>query len=319
MSFDPVVSKFVQYLSGLNSPPIQTLPVPDARDFLTRIQNQFRVESPQIEIADLKLQTQIGQVPVRVVRPPNVNHLLPGIIYVHGGGWILGDRFAFNHLISELAVQSKAAVVFVDYTRSPEAKYPVALKQIYATLIYVAEHGSDIGIDSSRIGIAGDSAGGNMATVTSMLAKENNGPKIKCQVLFYPVTDLTSDSHQNESYHQFTKGPWLTLDSTIWFYNQYQPDLRLRNLPTVSPLKASIEELRGMPPTLVITDENDVLRDEGEAYAHKLMEANVEVTAVRYLGLIHDFALLNGLAESPNVKSAISLAAITLKKALYSK
>ena len=206
-------------------------------------------------------------------------------------------------------------VIFVDYDRSPEVHYPVAIEEDYAVTKYVSEHPADFNVDASRLAIGGDSVGGNMTAVVSLLAKEQNGPAIAAQLLFYPVTDAGMD---DGSYNAFANGPWLTKPEMAWFWNAYLPDATARNDIYVSPLNASIEELRGLPTALVITDENDVLRDEGEAYARKLIEAGVTVTATRYIATIHDFVMLNALADTPAAKAAIEQATDFLRSALTS-
>ena len=214
----------------------------------------------------------------------------------------------------EIANGAKAAVVFVDYDRSPEARYPIAIEQAYAATRYVADHAKEFHVDASRLAVAGDSVGGNMAAVVTLLAKERGGPAIDQQVLFYPVTDANFDTG---SYNQFANGPWLTREAMKWFWNAYLPDEAKRKDPTASPLQASLEQLNGLPPALIITDENDVLRDEGEAYGRKLTQAGVKVTSIRYNGTIHDFVLLNAIAETPAVRGAISVANDTLRAALH--
>ena len=201
-------------------------------------------------------------------------------------------------------------MVFVDYTRSPEAQYPVAVEQAYAATKWVAENGATIKVDPSRLALVGDSVGGNMAAAVTLLAKQRRGPRITFQVLFYPVTDANCDT---PSYSQFAEGPWLTRKAMEWFWDNYAPDVSIRKEPTASPLQATLDQLQGLPPALIITDECDVLRDEGEAYAHKLLEAGVPVTAIRYLGAIHDFVLLNPIAQSLPTRAAIAQAVDALR------
>jgi acetyl esterase len=217
------------------------------------------------------------------------------VLYFHGGGWVLGDKETHDRLVRELATGAQATVVFVANTPAPEARYPVAIEQAYAATAWVARNGTAIGVDPARLALAGDSVGGNMVAAVTLLAKERQGPRIAFQLLFYPVTDASFD---NASHTQFAEGPWLTRQAMGWFWDSYAPDVAVRNEPTASPLRASLAQLQGLPPALVITDENDVLRDEGEAYAHKLMAAGVPVTATRYLGAIHDFVLLNPIAQA---------------------
>jgi len=224
---------------------------------------------------------------------------------------VLGDRETHDRLVRELTVGANAVVVFVDYDRSPENRYPVAVEESYAVLKHVAEHPDEFGADASRIAIAGDSVGGNMTAVVALLAKERNGPRVKAQLLFYPVTDA---SMSTGSYKEFAEGPWLTKKGMEWFWDQYLPDVSKRTDIHVSPINASSEQLKGLPQTLLLVDENDVLRDEGEAYGRKLAAAGVPVRSVRYNGTIHDFMLLNPIANTPPVRGAVDQASDYLRK-----
>jgi len=253
----------------------------------------------------------LGRTGVRVYRPENAEGTLPAVIYTHGGGWVLGDRETHDRLVRELSVGANAVVVFVDYDRSPENRYPVAVEESYAVLKHVAEHPDDFGVDASRIAIAGDSVGGNMTAAVALLAKERNGPEINAQLLFYPVTDA---SMSTASYTEFAEGPWLTRKGMEWFWDQYLPDVSKRADIHASPINANSEQLRGLPQTLLMVDENDVLRDEGEAYGRKLAAAGVPVTSIRYNGTIHDFMLLNPIASTPAVRGAVAQASDYLRK-----
>ena len=255
-----------------------------------------------------------GSVRIRLVRPQGASGTLPVVMHFHGGGWILGDKETHDRMTREIAVGANAAVVFVDYDRSPEARYPVAIEQAYAATKYVAEHGRELAVDPTRLALVGDSVGGNMAAAITLMAKERGGPKIAFQVLFYPVTDA---NFETGSYNAFADGPWLTRPAMEWFWNAYLPDVTARKQITATPLNASLEQLKGLPDALVIVDENDVLRDEGEAYARKLAQAGVRVTSVRYNGTIHDFVLLNALADTPAVRSALQQANDALRAALH--
>jgi acetyl esterase len=234
-------------------------------------------------------------------------------MYFHGGGWILGDRDTHDRLIREIAVGAETAVVFVEYARSPEARYPVAIEQAYAATRYVADNGAGLRVDPLRLAVAGDSVGGNMAASVTLMAKQRRGPKIALQLLFYPVTHAGFDT---PSYTRFADGPWLTKRAMQWFWDAYLPDSASRNEPTATPLNASLDQLAGLPEALVMTDENDVLRDEGEAYARKLSNAGVRVTSMRYNGTIHDFVMLNALADTPATRAAIAQAVGALKTTL---
>jgi acetyl esterase len=253
------------------------------------------------------------QVHLRIVRPAGASGTLPVILYIHGAGWVFGSAHTHDRLVRELAVGAGAAVVFPDYERSPEARYPVALEQSYAAAQWVVTHGTERSLDGSRLAVAGDSVGGNMSAALTLLAKERGDVRFVQQVLFYPVTDAGFDTG---SYHQFAEGYFLRRDAMRWFWDQYTTDPAKRAEITASPLRASVEQLAGLPPALVITAEADVLRDEGEAYANKLRAAGVPVTAVRYQGIIHDFVMLNALRETAAAEAAISQAVVALRAAL---
>jgi acetyl esterase len=234
-----------------------------------------------------------------------VTSALPVIVYIHGAGWVFGNSQTHDRLIRELSVGAQAAVVFPNYSLSPEAQYPTAIEECYAVVKWMAEEAGQHGFDGKRIAVAGDSVGGNMTAAVTLLAKERRGPNICQQLLFYPVTDANFDT---ESYHQFATGYFLRRDAMMWFWDQYLPDLEKRNEITASPLRATTEQLRGLPRALVITAEADVLRDEGEAYANQLRQAGVPVTAARFQGIIHDFVMLNALANTNAARGAMALA-----------
>ncbi|MGW5474497.1 alpha/beta hydrolase [Streptomyces chartreusis] len=253
-----------------------------------------------------------GEVRVRVVRPAGATGTLPVIIYIHGAGWVFGNAHTHDRLVRELAVGTGAAVVFPEYDLSPEARYPVAIEQNYAVAQWVVREGADNGLDTGRIAVAGDSVGGNMTAALTLMAKERGDVPLVQQVLFYPVTDASFDT---ASYRQFAEGYFLRRDAMQWFWDQYTTEEAERAQITASPLRAGVEQLQGLPPALVITAEADVLRDEGEAYAGKLREAGVPVTAVRYQGVIHDFVMLNALRETRGAEAAIGQAVSVLRGA----
>lgn len=253
-----------------------------------------------------------GEVRARIVRPAGAGGVLPVIIYIHGAGWVFGNAHTHDRLVRELAVGAEAAVVFPEYDLSPEARYPVAIEQNYAVARWVVTEGAAHQLDASRIAVAGDSVGGNMSAALTLMAKQRGDVPLVQQVLFYPVTDA---SFETGSYRQFAEGYFLRRDAMQWFWNQYTTDEAERAQITASPLRASAEQLQGLPPALVITAEADVLRDEGEAYANKLREAGVPVTAVRYQGIIHDFVMLNALRETRAAEAAIGQAVGVLRGA----
>jgi len=253
-----------------------------------------------------------GEISVRIVRPPNAPATLPVVLYIHGAGWVFGNGHTHNRLTRELAAGAQAAVVFPFFSRSPEARYPTAIEEIYAVATWIVEHGTEHGLDAGRLAIAGDGTGGNMAAAVSLMAKTRAGPKFVQQVLFYPVTDANFDT---DSYQRFATGYGLRRDDMKWFWDQYIADPAQRAEITASPLRATTDQLTGLPPALVITGDADVLRDEGEAYASKLRQANVPVTAVRFEGMIHDFVMLNALANTQAAHGALVLTNDILRKA----
>ncbi|MBN9500356.1 MAG: lipase [Armatimonadetes bacterium 55-13] len=310
---DATAQGFLDALASQTGPAIYELSISDARGVLSGAQ-AGPVDKMPADIEDKTLPVgPTGEVAIRIVRPAGNTSKLPVVMYFHGGGWVLGDKETHDRLIREIANATDAAVVFVDYVRSPEAHYPVAIEQAYAATKWIAENGDELNLNGSNLVVAGDSVGGNMAAVTCLLAKERGGPEIQFQVLFYPVTDA---NFETSSYHQYATGHFLDREGMKWFWDMYAPDTSVRNEVHASPLLASIEHLRGLPDALVITGECDVLRDEGEAYAGRLVEAGVRVTAVRFLGMIHDFVMLNVLAQTPAARGAISLATTMLRSAL---
>jgi acetyl esterase/lipase len=248
------------------------------------------------------------------VKPAGVEGTLPVILYIHGAGWVFGNAHTHDRLVRELAVGAEAAVVFPEYDLSPEARYPVAIEQNYTVAQWVVRQGASKGLDGTRLAVAGDSVGGNMTAALTLMAKERGDVPLLQQVLFYPVTDASFDTG---SYHQFATGYFLRRDGMQWFWDQYTTDEAERAQITASPLRATTEQLTGLPPALVITGEADVLRDEGEAYAGKLREAKVPVTAVRFQGIIHDFVMLNALRGTHAAEAALTMATRTLHTALH--
>ncbi|GAA2977772.1 alpha/beta hydrolase [Streptomyces lactacystinicus] len=255
-----------------------------------------------------------GRVRARIVRPAGATGPLPVVLYLHGAGWVFGNARTHDRLVRELAVGAEAAVVFPEYDLSPEARYPVAIEQNYTVARWVVTDGHTKDLDASRFAVAGDSVGGNMSAALTLMAKERGDVVLVQQVLFYPVTDAAFDT---DSYHRFATGYFLRRDGMQWFWDQYTADPAQRAEITASPLRATVEQLQGLPPALVITGEADVLRDEGEAYAVKLRQAGVPVTAVRFLGTIHDFVMLDALRPSKSAQGAITLAVETLREALH--
>ncbi|WP_130735196.1 alpha/beta hydrolase [Flavobacterium sp. J27] len=314
---DPLIFTSVQsFLKAVNSgtgKPIEALSPNDARQVLVGAQQSVTVDYSGIEETTRTISQNGYQVPIHITKPKGVAKNAPVFIFIHGGGWVLGDYPTHRRLVRDLVVHSGAVAVFPDYTPSPEAKYPTAINEIYAVTEWVSKNGKDIGVNGNNLAVVGNSVGGNMAAVTALMAKDKKGPEIKLQVLLWPVTDANFD---NESYNLFANGRFLTRNMMLWFWDNYLPDVAKRKEKYASPLQASINELKGLPKTLVQTAENDVLREEGEDYARKLEQAGVAVTLTRYNGLIHDYGLLNPLAEIPAVQTAILQAATVIKETL---
>lgn len=310
MTLEPTTQQFI---NGLSGPPPQQLGPKDAHDWLTSLQSQ------PIPLQDARIEDTVwpvgptGETRIRIVRPAGTKttEVLPVILYAHGGGWVLGDKITHDRLVREIANGVGAAVVFVDYINAPEAKYPTQQEQAYASLIYLTQNADALQVDASRLAIVGDSVGGHMAAVVTLMARARGGPKIRYQVLFYPVTDYAFD---DESYRKFGKGPWLSAATMKWMFDLEGLNGNEADIPTW-PGRATIEQLRGLPDALVIVDD-DILQTEGEAYADKLSQAGVRVTSIRYNGTIHDFVMLNPLANTPAARAAVAQAIATLRTAL---
>ncbi|MEN3333761.1 MAG: acetyl esterase [Blastocatellia bacterium] len=310
---EPKTQAFVDALNASGGKPIYELSYADARQVLEDAQ-AAPVKKLPADVEDKVLPVgPTGEVSVTIYRPTDARGLLPVVMYFHGGGWILGSKRTHDRLVRELVNGTQAAFVFVNYTPSPEAQFPVPNEQAYAATKYIAEHGKEFGLDGSRLAVMGDSVGGNMTAVVTLLAKQRKGPAIRYQVLLYPVTDADTN---NGSYLEFANGPWLTKAAMEWFWDAYAPNQADRKKSEASPLAATNDQLNGLPPALIVVDENDVLRDEGEAYARKLMQSGVDVIAVRLLATFHDFAMLNGLADTPATRVAVQLASEKLNAAL---
>ena len=305
----------IDKLASEDSKPLYKLQPEEARLVLNDLQALFPIDI-EAEVQNRTISTiSAGNIDIKIVRPKcNTEEKLPVILYLHGGGWILGNAKTHDTLIKKLAICTKSVVIFPEYSKSPEAIYPTAINQCYAVLEYIKQNPLEFNINENKIAVAGDSAGGNMATVLALKAKQENGPHICLQALFYPVTDASMDT---KSYNDFKDGPWLSKKAMEWFWEAYVPEKSLRNNPHISPLKAELNTLKGLPPTLIITAENDVLRDEGEEYARKLNQAGVKVINARINGTIHDFMMLNALSDTQPTKGAFALAGKIIKKELH--
>ncbi|HEX8615161.1 MAG TPA: alpha/beta hydrolase [Telluria sp.] len=301
-------AQFLKAIEG--GKPLNQMTPDEARAVLVGAQAGSKVTLAPADVSEKTVTLDGKPVKLTIVRPAGAKGKVPAFMFFHGGGWVLGDYPTHERLVRDLVAGSGAAAVFVNYTPSPEAGYGVAVRQAYAATRWVAENGDAINVDGKRLAVAGNSVGGNMAAVVSLMAKDQGAPKLRAQVLMWPVTDANFDT---PSYKQFADGHFLTRDLMVWFWDHYTKDAGARKEIYASPLQATTQQLQGLPPTLIQTAEFDVLRDEGEAYARKLDAAGVDVKSVRYNGMIHDFGLLNALATLPATRSALEQASQELK------
>ncbi|MGH6911799.1 MAG: alpha/beta hydrolase, partial [Phenylobacterium sp.] len=309
---DPPIRAFLAELNKDPSP-FWELPQPKPQEILTGLQNQTPVDMSGVVTTERTITEGGHTVKLYIMKPEHMTGRPGVLLFIHGGVWIVGNFENHKRLLRDLVVGSGQVGVFVEYTPLPSARFPVALDECYAALQWVASHADELGADGRRIAVAGNSVGGNMTAALTLMSKDKGGPKISYQVLFIPATDASVDT---ESYHQYGVGRFLARSFMKYGWDLYAPDAKTRDNPYVSPLRASTRELEGLPPALVITAENDPLRDEGEAYARRLKDAGVEVDAIRFNGTIHDFVLLNALRKLPSTQSAIDQATDGLRQHL---
>ncbi|MFC9409699.1 alpha/beta hydrolase [[Kitasatospora] papulosa] len=310
---EPAAAAFAE--ATANPPYLFELAPAEGRKAVDEVQSGDGVAKPEVDEEWITVKGgPTGDVRARIVKPAGATGTLPVVLYIHGAGWVFGNAHTHDRLVRELAVGTGAAVVFPEYDLSPEARYPVAIEQNYAVARWIVQDGATKQLDGARLAVAGDSVGGNMTAALTLMAKQRGDVALKHQVLFYPVTDASFDTG---SYRQFATGYFLRRDGMQWFWDQYTTDEAERAQITASPLRATTEQLSGLPAALVITGEADVLRDEGEAYADKLREAGVPVTAVRFQGIIHDFVMLDALRGTHAAEAAITMAVQTLRTALH--
>jgi len=307
------IREFLKALNSGGGKPIETLTPAEARKILVDAQASVPLELPACDIEE-KTITQDGlEVSLAIVRPAGSRAVSPAFIFVHGGGWILGDFPTHERFVRDLVADSGFTAVFVNYTPSPDAHYPTAINEIHAAAKWVAAHGAEIRVDAGRLAIVGNSVGGNMTAAVALMAAHKGGPKFKCQVMLWPVTDASFDTG---SYHEYAEGYFLSRAMMKWFWDAYTSDPAQRREIYASPLQATTEQLAGLPPALVQVAGNDVLRDEGLAYGRKLDVAGVDVTVVNYENLIHDYGLLNAISQAPAVRDALHQTAEFLRKHL---
>lgn len=316
---DPAISREIKvFLKALNSGgvPLESLPPLEAREVLVGAQKSVEVDYSGIQESEKTIEQDGFTIKLNIVEPEGNKEKLPAFIFIHGGGWVLGDYPTHKRMVRDLVVLSGATGIFVNYTPTPDAKYPQAVNEIYAATKWIAANGNEINVDGNTISVVGNSVGGNMTAVTALKAIENNGPKLQSLVLFWPIV---AANFETDSYKQFGENRFLTTSLMKWMYDLYTTDPAEREQIYASPLNATLEQLKDFPPTLIQVAEADVLRDEGEAFGRKLDEAGVSVTTIRYNGTIHDFGLLNPLAHIPQTKSLFVHAAAELRKYLFKK
>jgi acetyl esterase len=311
IALEPAAQEFADATSA--PPFLYQLTPEEGRKAVDSVQDS-PIEKPEVDDEWIDIPGgPTGTVKLRIVKPKGAGADLPVILYIHGAGWVFGDAHTHDRLVRDLAIGSNAAVVFPEYDRSPEAAYPVAIEQSYAAAKWVVTEGAGKGLDGSRLAVSGDSVGGNMAIAVAILAGQRGDVEIAKLVLFYPVTDAAFDTG---SYNEFEVGYFLGREGMKWFWDQYTTDEAQRAEITASPLRASLEQLAGLPDTLIITAEADVLRDEGEAFAARLREAGVTATNARFGGITHDFVMVNSLHDTEAAKHAIWLANAAFSNAL---
>jgi acetyl esterase/lipase len=304
------------FLQGQNSAEgkrLEQLSPQEARDLLSALQASAPHRLPPAYIEHKTVEQEGLAVSLTIVRPANVREEGPAFLFFHGGGFVLGDFPTHELLVRDLVLESEVAAIFVNYTRSPEAQYPTAINEAYAATKWVAAQGEEINVDRKRLAVVGNSAGANIAAATALKCNLEGGPALKGQVLFCPVTDA---NFETPSYNEYAEGYSVTKSMMKWFWDHYCPDLARRREVYASPLQASIEQLKGLPPAHIQVAGNDVLRDEGVAYARKLDAAGVEVTLVRYDSMIHDYCFVNHLSRIPVARTALHQAAEELKRYL---
>lgn len=312
-NLEPATQQFLDELAACGALPLSGRSAASVRTALAGLQSR-PIGKPNANIEDMTFPVgPTGAVPVRIVRPKNTVGIIPVVMFFHGGGWVAGDFGTHDRLVREIAVAVHAAVVFVGFGRAPEVQFPIPVEEAYAATQYVVNNAASLHLDGTRLAVVGDGAGGNLAAAVTIMSKQRRGPKIVFQVLFYPPTAAHFEAG---SCQDWRNGPWLTQQDMEWFWDLYLPGRGDRADVFATPLSATIDQLRGLPEALLITAELDVLRDEGESYARKLQEAYVRTTCTRYIGTIHDFVMLNALADTPAARGALGQAVAALRSAL---
>jgi acetyl esterase len=308
MPLDPQARALLEQLAAQASPPVTALSPAASRREMEEATLLLGPPPPVARVEDRTIPGPAGPIPIRITAPSGPGPF-PALVYFHGGGWVLGSLATHDGLCRSLTNTAGIAVVSVEYRLAPEHPFPAAVDDAFAATAWVAAYGSEIGIDSTRLAVGGDSAGGNLSAVVALMARDRRGPGLSFQLLVYPIT---SDDFETPSYREHADGYFLTREAMLWYWNQYAPNPRDRRNPYASPLHAS--DLSALPPALVITAGYDPLRDEAEAYAARLAAAGVAVRLSRYDGMIHGF--LRRAAVFDQGKAALNECAEALREAL---
>ena len=305
---DPIAARFVS--KAEQGPPLQTLAPQKAMENLNKLQSGYQIPSSVQTERKILSVGPTGQTTVKIFKRKGLPPSAPAVVYIHGGGFVMGSVITHARLASELALCLSAVIIFVEYTLAPQGKFPLAHNQSYAVLKYVYENPHEFNIDKERISIGGDSVGGSIAAVCTIWAKRRRGPHIESQILFYPAVNLDAEALD---YGDLEYGPWLSKANLNWAWSKYLSDSKNLKAVDISPVYATPKQLQGLPKALIITGDCDPLHKSGEEYAKKLMVAGVDVTATRYFGITHDFMMLNALKDTPAAKGALAEACAFFK------
>lgn len=308
---EPHARSYLLLLIEAGGKPLSQLSLEAARQLMRSAQTT-PLEHSSVDVETLRHEG----LQMTIVRPSNSREALPAVLYLHGGGWVLGGVETHARIVRELALRVQAAIIVPEYALSPEARFPVALDQCYKAAQWLEAEGGANNIDGTRLAVAGDSAGGNLAAALCLKLVRCGGPRLRLQALLCPALQASSATN---SYREFAEGLNLTQETMEWFWDQYVPDAEQRFNPEVSPVLSDTATLLGVAPALIITAECDVLRDEGERYAQLLMEAGVEVTALRFLGTVHNFPVIDELKESGPSVAGLGVIADRLRRSLHGK
>lgn len=311
MPLDPQAKTLLDQFAAAGAPALEHLSPTQAREVYGAIEALHGPPPPMHHVEDRAIPGPAGDIPVRIYRPRDTSPL-PALVYFHGGGWVIGSLDSHDGVCRALAKEADCVVVSVDYRLAPEHRFPAAPEDAYAATCWVSAHASEVGADPVRIAVGGDSAGGNLAAVVALMARDRGAPALVFQLLIYPAVDSRFDTSSHE---ENAEGYFLTRGAMKWFWDHYAPGDTDRRSPYAAPLRA--EHLGGLPPALVLTAEFDPLRDEGEAYARRLSEAGVAAEAIRYDGMFHGFFGLTAVIDRS--REAISTTGRALRNAFAAR